>query len=635
MARYVTFYSYKGGVGRTLALANVAWLLANHRFEPARVLVVDFDLAAPGLAQVFGMKHPKSWVGIVDYVSEYLDNARIPPISRFIHETSHRGIDILPAGRMDKAYQRNLERLDWRSIYSSAYGYELIEKMKADIDSIQPEYDYVLVDSLTGYSDVGGICVKQIPDAVILLFRLNSQNLEGIRSVYRALQSDTSEKKKPIIPVITPSWPFLDAAAQKWTTKAQSLFPNAKLLEISFDSGMSFGEPIISRTASKLPLTSKVLADYRGLTRAIREQNAADPLTIWGNLRSEREVGVALERVDMLLDLLRRRSRTVAYWEYIPQVILDTRQRPSQGHSIDNVLSKFKQFIDSECAKKNKFAFYGRAIVARLPGFEGSEESVLNDLNHALRIDPGFVQARIQRGQYWFSSKKYTEAIGDFTGAIEAMPQSNASQRLRLEAQVASCYLKLYDVNAVLEYIARVTGGQSDEPSMILTRGKALYLKGDYERALGDLRSYLKTGGWNETATLLPAQILAAMGLRQEAGKELHDIARRKGEPLILGNLAEAYLAVDPARTLAIVEKDGNRLRPPVRWLLHSLANILLGTELEAVKRDLESGLSELKDDAWDAFEVTALLRAREREGSISEEAVHLAFRVIQAVLLA
>lgn len=38
---WVTFYSYKGGVGRTTALANVAALLAaNGR----NVMMIDFDL---------------------------------------------------------------------------------------------------------------------------------------------------------------------------------------------------------------------------------------------------------------------------------------------------------------------------------------------------------------------------------------------------------------------------------------------------------------------------------------------------------------------------------------------------------------------------------------------------------------
>src|SRR5258706_15890618 len=50
--RVITFYSYKGGTGRSMALANVAWMLA---MSGERVLVVDWDLEAPGIHRYF---HP-------------------------------------------------------------------------------------------------------------------------------------------------------------------------------------------------------------------------------------------------------------------------------------------------------------------------------------------------------------------------------------------------------------------------------------------------------------------------------------------------------------------------------------------------------------------------------------------------
>src|SRR5215472_16132980 len=50
MNSIVTFYSYKGGVGRSMALANIAILLAQRGLK---VLVVDFDLEAPGLERYF------------------------------------------------------------------------------------------------------------------------------------------------------------------------------------------------------------------------------------------------------------------------------------------------------------------------------------------------------------------------------------------------------------------------------------------------------------------------------------------------------------------------------------------------------------------------------------------------------
>ena len=48
-----TFYSFKGGVGRTLALMNVAYRLVS---EGNNVTVVDFDLEAPGM-QTFEIFH--------------------------------------------------------------------------------------------------------------------------------------------------------------------------------------------------------------------------------------------------------------------------------------------------------------------------------------------------------------------------------------------------------------------------------------------------------------------------------------------------------------------------------------------------------------------------------------------------
>src|SRR6201989_1988398 len=49
----ITFYSYKGGTGRTMALANVACLLAERAGPEEQVLVIDWDCEAPGLHRFF------------------------------------------------------------------------------------------------------------------------------------------------------------------------------------------------------------------------------------------------------------------------------------------------------------------------------------------------------------------------------------------------------------------------------------------------------------------------------------------------------------------------------------------------------------------------------------------------------
>ena len=66
--RVVTFYSFKGGVGRTLALLNVA---ASLIARGNRVLIVDFDLEAPGFDRALGLSFKPSR-GMVDLISDYL-----------------------------------------------------------------------------------------------------------------------------------------------------------------------------------------------------------------------------------------------------------------------------------------------------------------------------------------------------------------------------------------------------------------------------------------------------------------------------------------------------------------------------------------------------------------------------------
>src|ERR1041384_1466166 len=72
----VTFYSYKGGVGRSMAVANVALLLA--RDHGRRVLVVDWDLEAPGLHRFFNMSDEDLGKGVIDYLDNYKTLIKTP-----------------------------------------------------------------------------------------------------------------------------------------------------------------------------------------------------------------------------------------------------------------------------------------------------------------------------------------------------------------------------------------------------------------------------------------------------------------------------------------------------------------------------------------------------------------------------
>jgi cellulose biosynthesis protein BcsQ len=75
-----TFYSYKGGVGRSMAAANAAVLLAKWGHS---VLVVDWDREAPGLERFFARSASdatrigKSKPGIVDLITAFSRSRKV------------------------------------------------------------------------------------------------------------------------------------------------------------------------------------------------------------------------------------------------------------------------------------------------------------------------------------------------------------------------------------------------------------------------------------------------------------------------------------------------------------------------------------------------------------------------------
>ncbi len=82
----ITFYSYKGGVGRTLALANVGHYLA---LLGKKVFAVDFDLEAPGLHyKLLGDSEQRLGIldGLVDYILDARAGSRDVDLARYSQE---------------------------------------------------------------------------------------------------------------------------------------------------------------------------------------------------------------------------------------------------------------------------------------------------------------------------------------------------------------------------------------------------------------------------------------------------------------------------------------------------------------------------------------------------------------------
>ncbi|RSU55548.1 KGGVGR-motif variant AAA ATPase [Sphingobium yanoikuyae] len=189
--RIITFYSYKGGVGRSMALANVAAVLAQ---LGRRVLVIDFDLEAPGIERYFDQpgllerKADPKWEvvpGFVDMLIGIRDGGPIDwrqCITEFNGPYLAAPIHLIRAGSDHGNYAAKAQSLNWEKLFTEHGLGDHLARLRMEWSEA---YDLVLIDSRTGVSDIGGICTILLPDALIMLFTANRQSIDGTIAVAR------------------------------------------------------------------------------------------------------------------------------------------------------------------------------------------------------------------------------------------------------------------------------------------------------------------------------------------------------------------------------------------------------------------------------------------------------------------
>lgn len=210
----VSFYSYKGGVGRTVALLNSAWHLAK---RGSRVALLDLDLEAPGLHKAALWRadpemRPLEWeppqlrLGFCDLVQEYWNQKPASPIR--LRDTLNRYLStgLGPDGRMallaahgkdDSGYSAFLHRFSWSQFYDQQDrpGKFLTAALVAGFTKLG--YDYLFIDARTGLTDVRGATLVDMPDLVVLVTNLSHQSVDGIRdqlTVIRQVNQDIDAK---------------------------------------------------------------------------------------------------------------------------------------------------------------------------------------------------------------------------------------------------------------------------------------------------------------------------------------------------------------------------------------------------------------------------------------------------------
>ncbi len=363
-----TFYSFKGGVGRTLLLVNVGVVLA---LKGRRVLLWDLDVEAPGmhLIPAVSPKRPLDR-GFLEWLFEWQEKHRMKsPNERLLNALtksilpvpgiSH--LDILPAFG-DKADRAGLyQDIRWSDfmVTEPERGLELLRAILTYLSQHPGKkgvYDHILMDARTGMTDLGGLMSAVLPHATVLVGSYGAQNLAGLVQVYKALQpavnGELAERlnlpnlqRLVVVSPVPPHQEERRAARQAVWDVEFPLGQEETRVEVPFDSRLLFTEEVLALTDAQCPTARsyQVVADridgLREMLLETREQTERAEAA-YPEMRKDRDIDARFERGRTFEDRIAKLLSLLGYRVEREQLI--------DGNRVDLIAGK-QSGLRSEC----------------------------------------------------------------------------------------------------------------------------------------------------------------------------------------------------------------------------------------------------------------------------------------------
>jgi hypothetical protein len=108
----------------------------------------------------------------------------LPPLSKT--ETEPVTLDLISSGSYATDYADRVRTFSWDRFFENESGGAILDRWR---DEWKESYDFILFDSRTGITDIGGVCTILLPDFLALVFSANNQSFEGALAVAGAAQA--------------------------------------------------------------------------------------------------------------------------------------------------------------------------------------------------------------------------------------------------------------------------------------------------------------------------------------------------------------------------------------------------------------------------------------------------------------
>ena len=636
-----------------MALLNAATILAG---RGRRVLMIDFDLEAPGLTlfqrRQSGEDRASTQPGLVEMIHDFLHDPNNSPLAdkenkgafrehyvRSISIPEHLqrleggGLDLIPCGRLDKTYEKRLYDIKFDRLYAEGIGQPLFRHVKNVIKGSHL-YDYVLIDSRTGLSDEGSICTNDLADHLVVLTGLNRQNVEGTaRFLSKLVANDW--KRGRVAFVASPVPVHYEELREQRIAEAREIieqygFPANLAAQIAYHPRLALDEDPFEHDWSSTDLFSA----YEDIVRELREL-AEDDVSTWQRRLLETFGQKQYDEAERHMRELAVENQEAAE-SLLLSLITQTRNEPVELEGLERIYNSWLTFAEDSVDVRQQYA--------DLLIQQGREEDALEVLE-AARRGAAFVRnarseaAALHRiGNLHLQRSRYPDALEAFEAALAV------GEGVGDRPSVATACINIGNVyGAQGEYDRALAFYQEaltafEEVSNLYgvaiawgNIGNAYRAWGEYDHALASHREALaafEEVGDRHGAALERLHVGLAKGHVQVGGDSIAVVQQAVEELKMLGIPRDAAIGHVFVADLTFTQEGARAAHAYLdeHWsFIQQHADADVRAEAFVVRARARSSLGDTAGAVADAREALAFYRAQNVRTALAEEAAQLA----------